>query len=167
VAKRHIVAKSRKKRHLGKKLEEFDRKERESRENSSYRELDFTDHAPAPVLEDEYFGGFQPSEKQERDEGPGGHRLWPEQRGFSRYRQPDPGWAARQEAAWPPFVVKALWEAHQREHGPPEPPIFVTAPPYFPYFHGSPGKRLERAALYATTGRWIEASEKLEPAFTG
>jgi hypothetical protein len=105
------VTKSRKKWYLGKKLEEFGRKERESRENSSYKELDFTYYAPDPVLEDEYFGGFI---RDREDRKSGEHckarrgasperakvlfGLLHYERGFARYRAPIKRWAA--ETLW-------------------------------------------------------------------
>src|SRR5262249_16407644 len=95
-----IVAKQRK---PGKKLEDFDKEEGEAKDKARDRrrgDVDYTDFQHDPVLEDEYFGGFRPTD--DRSEGSLKARperakvlfLLPvEQRGFSRYRQRSPGWA--------------------------------------------------------------------------
>jgi hypothetical protein len=161
--------------------------------------LDFTDYKPDPVLQDEHFGGFT---KDKIDGKSGDHReqtpkperakvlrtLPPEQRGFDRYRQPDPGWAGRQEDEWPPFVLRALAEIRQRNSPPPlsrqedddeRPraaamfnlirrcekllPVEYRRRPAWPGFPTALlWLQLERARLYYRTGRWLTPSEKLE-----
>jgi len=136
ITKGDIVTKlSRNKRNLSKKLEKFlkrDEKERAEQDESAYRRLDFTDHEPSPVLEDEYFGGFIRDREDRKSgdhckarRGAGPERakvlntLPIEERGFERYRQPDKGWAGRLEDEWPPYIVRALAEIRQRNSPPP------------------------------------------------
>ena len=84
--------------------------------------LNFTDHRPDPDLYDQYFGGFA---KDKIDGKSGDHHrvtakperarflnLLPvEQRGFARYRQPTPGWAANGPRRLRPFEFQAVAEA--------------------------------------------------------
>ena len=86
--------------------EQADHKDRVRRANDERRQnVNFVDLQPDPILEDEFFGGFRPSD--DRSEGSLKARperarvlfLLPvEQRGFARHRQRSPGWAA--EPTW-------------------------------------------------------------------
>ena len=67
------MAKSGTKRNLSKKWQKFlkkEEKEKAEEDESAYGRLDFTDHKPGPVLENEYFGGFT---KDEEDRQSGDH----------------------------------------------------------------------------------------------
>ena len=194
------MAKSRNKRNLSKKWVNFLQKEAKKKaeqDESAYTHLDFTDYEP--VLENEFFGGFT---KDKVDGESGDHcertpkperakvlrTLPPEQRGFDRYRQRDPGWAGRQEDEWPPFVLRALAEIRQRNSPPPLsrqeddderpraaamfnlirrcekllPDEYRRCPAWLGFPTAWTWVQLERARLYYKTGRWLKPSEKLE-----
>jgi len=60
------------------------------------QETNFSDLQLDPAMEQEFFGGFVPSNGE-----------------FQRHRQRSPGWAAEMPEGFPPFVHKRLWE---RDH---------------------------------------------------
>lgn len=106
------MAKLRKKWNLGKKLEDFNREEQEVRDESSYKGLDFTDNTTGPVLEDEYFGGFRPTEKdfskKKRKDG-----RYCSDGEFSRSGRGPKGWAGEPPDQMPPFARQLVRQAEQ------------------------------------------------------
>jgi hypothetical protein len=182
------------------KLEKSQRQEREEELEQDRPELDFTDHAanPVPDLEDKrYFGpSWDKADLKSGDH----HRAAPkperarflnllplEKRGFTRYRQPTPGWAGRQEDEWPPFILRALAEVRQRNSPPPLvrqegderssaaamfnlirrcegllPVEYRRRPAWLGYPTANLWLQLERSRLYYRSGRWLKPSEKLE-----
>jgi hypothetical protein len=139
------VGKTEKKRLFGRKLPGSGRDDRER--------LDFTDYAPDPVLEDEFYGGFHETDSDDERPAPnpkgapppiagcewryldgwgwglfsqkrslGSRPLYAkflfalriEERGFARYRQRSPGWAAeRPTNGAHPFIIQAVRQVEQ------------------------------------------------------
>jgi len=126
---------------LGKKLEDFNREEREAEEKHRDKrpeDIDFTEHEPDPVLEDEFFGGFRPSADE-----------------FSRDWRVPRGWAA-EPSGEPQYLWQAIRAAEQGKL--PKPMPEPIALPMARPFTAQGILHEERAHFYAEhTARRVQA----------